>query len=124
MITYVWANEYGIHGGYLAPEEGKTYWYRYVDSIDRGSAFENHDIRLACFPVLKETECSVLLAVGYEKTRRCFKDARKSFAYPTRKIALNSYLIRKKWQVRRLEQQLDDARVMLAGAALATGLMK
>lgn len=107
----------------MTPLEGSTYWYRYVDDIEHERGFCVHNILLHCFQVISETPCTVLLDIGYGKTRRCYKTARKSFAYPSKSTALNSYRIRKNWQVARLAQQYDDARIMEAAAALVTGLL-
>lgn len=101
-----------------------TVWYRVVDVTwyeDNGEV--DRQIIVREFSVIRETEKSVLLDVGkYKKPKWVLKDARKRFAYPTKALALNSYRVRKRWQVTWLESQLENAKLFRITAAIIEGL--
>lgn len=80
-------------------------YYRYYDR----NYSDGGIISVTEYSVIRETEKSVWLNVyGEEKILR--KNARRSFAYPTKELALNSYRRRKECQVKRLTEQLRHAK--------------
>lgn len=68
-------------------------WYRFDDPYHPGDKPYFQEFR-----VLRHTpRCVVLDVYGIEKT--VLKEARKCYAYPTKELALQSYLIRKAKQI-------------------------
>jgi len=82
------------------------YWYRYDDS----PGFTKFHIRLETYAVLRHTDCGVKLYMGYgQKEKFVLNNARKRFAYPTKKLAWDSFVIRKAYHVGHLKSQLNYA---------------
>lgn len=76
-------------------------WYRW----DGHSDYFN----LGKFPVLRHTAKGVWINV-YGKPVFCLNYARKRFAYPTKELAAESFIIRKQRQIDHLETRLEVAR--------------
>ena len=92
-----------------------VYWYRYMDPTVAGE-----DPYLCAIPVKRETDkCVVLDEYGHEKF--VLKNARKRFAYPTKELALNSYIIRKRHQIVHAARCHDNAKANLAAAERLQG---
>lgn len=80
-------------------------WYRFDDPSTPGA-----EPYLSEFRVVRETPKGVVLdEYGYE--RFVLKEARKRFAYPTKQLALQSYLIRKDRQIGILAIRHDQAKL-------------
>lgn len=90
---------------------GDMMWYRFVDTDIEWS----RDPYEITFPVIRETAKCVVLNVHGEP-RYVLKNARKRFAYPTRELALESYIIRKQRQISWTSAAHDRARDNLEGA--------
>lgn len=91
-------------------------WYRYTDPWTVGEA-----PYLSSIPVERHTaKCVVLNEYGLR--RFVLKDARKRYAYPTKELALESYIIRKKRQIQYAALAHDNAKANLTAAeAIARG---
>lgn len=92
-------------------------WYRYD-----GYATETGSPYLGKYPVVKTTAKGVWIDV-WGKHRFVLLDARKRWAYPTKELALNSFLIRRTKQVqlaRHLEAKAQDT-VYAIGEFTKTG---
>lgn len=88
-------------------------WYRYYDE----QGWENPTVKLQECEVIRETErCVILKFFGEEK--RVLKNARRRWAYPTKELALNSYIIRKRRQAAWAQATVDHAKAMLHQAEL------
>lgn len=68
-------------------------WYRFDDPYHPGEELEVQEFRV----VRRTDKCVVLDVYGLEKL--VLKEARRRFAYPTKELALQSYLIRKAKQI-------------------------
>jgi hypothetical protein len=92
-------------------------WYRYDDPWTAGELPYCRE-----FSVVRHTpKCVILDEFGVE--RRVLKEARKRYAYPTKDLALGSYIIRKKRQMQHAANTHDVAQNNLTAAeALARGL--
>lgn len=92
-------------------EQEPVYWYRFVDS-DQEWSRDPYEMK---FPVVRYTaKCVVLNWYGKEKF--VLLDARKRFAYPTRELAMESYIRRKEVEVSMMSFRHDRARDNLAAA--------
>jgi hypothetical protein len=79
-------------------------WYRYVDS-DQEWSRDPYEITLR---VVRYTpKCAVLDYYGTQKV--VLMDARRRFAYPTRELALESYIARKQSEVSIMAARHDRA---------------
>lgn len=85
-------------------------WFRYHDPWTVGEAPWCQEI-----PVARETAKCVVLD-EYGKTRFVLKDARKRYAYPTKELALDSYIIRKQRQIQHSAATYDAAKENLETA--------
>ena len=92
-------NEIKLEKLYLVRETEKGYWISY----DRHYKEENEKL-------------DTFVWANTEKKRWISKTSRKRYAYPTKKEALNSYIIRKYRQVEILEARLEKARILHAVA--------
>lgn len=81
-----------------------TVWYRYWD----GSAVGDPPW-LQELPVVRETEKCVVVD-EWRKQRFILKVARKRYAYPTKELALDSYIIRKQRQIQYAAATHDAAK--------------
>jgi hypothetical protein len=82
-------------------------WYRYHDPWLVGELPWCQEI-----PVKRETaKCVVVDEYGRE--RFILKDARKRYAYPTKELALDSYIIRKQRQIQHAAATHDAAKEYL-----------
>lgn len=108
-------------------------WYRYFDNCDRETSEHVSAVHLVEFTVVAETRATVVLVRSkyirddgaipdYATRHRVLKDARKRFAYPTKDLAWNSYRIRNRWRVARLEADLHHAQSCQAYVRLVDGL--
>jgi hypothetical protein len=93
------------------------YWYRYV-AFRESSWSEScgYDIRLDCFEyrVIRHTPKGVWLCQPYCMGKKfVLKDARKRFAYPTKREALISYIARQKRRLLILKGQIEDSEMGL-----------
>lgn len=91
-------------------------WYRYSDPWSAGDQPFCQQL-----PVVRHTpKCVILDEYGVE--RRVLKHARKRYAYPTKELALGSYIIRKKRQMQHASNTHDTAHSNLQTAeAMARG---
>lgn len=88
-----------------------TVWYRYVDS-DQEWSRDPYELTLR---VIRYTpKCVVLDLWGREY--RVLLNARKRFAYPTRELAMESYIARKQMQIGWTQAAHDRAVENLASA--------
>lgn len=111
-------------------------WYRYVD-LEHWDSWRGPDrkIILVELVVVDETKHTVVLVrkdhvhrnegqltpTEWAERKRVLKNARRRWAYPTKALALNSYRIRKDWQLSRAERLADRARACLAAATIIEG---
>lgn len=86
-------------------------WYRY---FDYGANVESPPF-LEELPVLRHTERCVYLKF-FDEEKRVLKNARKRFAYPTKELALDSYIIRKRRQAGWAQATVNHANFMLKQA--------
>ncbi len=96
--------------------------YRYIDGwiLDDMEYVRPY---LRQYTVIKETECGWWFMIPYSSKKKWVsKSGRKRFAYPTRELALNSYIIRKRrqiahgeWTVKKAKRFLDVATEMQDG---------
>jgi hypothetical protein len=98
----------------------QEYWYRYEAFRETWSEESlGYDIRLHCFEcrVIKHTPKGVWLQRPYvgDKTF-VLKDAKKRFAYPTKREALISYIARQKRRLSILRSQIEDSEMGLCVA--------
>jgi len=85
-------------------------WYRFTDPWTAGEPPFLQEI-----PVERYTaKCAVLNEYGFR--RYVLKDARKRYAYPTKELALESYIIRKKRQMQHAANAHDNAKENLDAA--------
>lgn len=88
-----------------------TVWYRYIDS-DQEWSRDPYELTLR---VIRYTpKCVVLDLWGREY--RVLLNARKRFAYPTRELAMGSYIRRKQLQIAWTQAAHDRAVEFLASA--------
>lgn len=88
-----------------------TVWYRYIDS-DQEWSRDPYELTLR---VIRYTpKCVVLDLWGREY--RVLLNARKRFAYPTRELAMDSYIKRKQMQIGWTQAAHDRALENLAAA--------
>ena len=88
-----------------------TVWYRYIDS-DQEWSRDPYELTLR---VIRYTpKCVVLDLWGREY--RVLLNARKRFAYPTRELAMESYIARKQMQIGWTQAAHDRAVENLASA--------
>lgn len=108
-------------------------WYRYID-LEHWDGLQGPDrkIILVELVVVDETEHTVVLVrkgrmmhgpADWVERKRVLKNARKRWAYPTKSLALNSYRIRKDWQLSRAERLANRARTCLAATHIIEGLL-
>lgn len=89
-----------------------TELFRYEDDGDEDGSLS---LYLRTMPVIKKTPCGVRVLLwgdvdsGHCKTRFVMSDACRPYAHSTKNAALESYLQRKKRQVRILETRLEYA---------------
>lgn len=115
-------------------------WYRYTDDTTRENEWSDpkHEVILIELTVIAETPHTVVLArlsqvrqycVGgmdlpeWVERKRVLKDARKRWAYPTKALALNSYRVRKDYQLWHLKTGLERAQACRAAVALVEGFL-
>lgn len=102
----------------MAKEEGMSQelWYRYTDPWTAGDG-----PYLSSIPVMRHTaKCVVLNEYGHH--RFVLKNARRRYAHPTKELALESYIIRKKRQIQHAAATHDNAKANLGAAeAIARG---
>lgn len=97
------------------------YYYRYEErryaTLDEFERCSGHTIRLSCFrlAVTKRTPKGVWVDDCGQR-RFVLNDAKRRFAHPTKREALESFLARKKRHQEILESQLRDV-----GSAIALG---
>lgn len=84
----------------------QEYWYRYEESRYESG----HKVWLRGYPVLRATPKGVWLAIGFGERKFVLLDARKRWACPTEGEARESFIARKRRQIRILAGQLDRAR--------------
>lgn len=96
------------------------HWYRY-DGTTYASLDEFDDvcegrtvITLDKIPVLKHTPKGVWLEMSFDEKRFVLRDARKRYACPTKREALESLVARKRRQISILETQTRRAKLVLA----------
>lgn len=88
-----------------------THWYRYDDCATGGGI----DVRLSEIPVVKETPKGVwLYAARPGSGRFVLRGSRKRWACPTIGEAKESFLARKRRQVKLLRGQLQQAEAALS----------
>jgi len=94
-------------------------WYRYNDMVyaeidEWGEAYGRGriEVNLYEYKVIKKTPKGVWLD-NYGFKKFVLKDARKRFACPTKQEALESFIARKKKQLKILKAQMDRAMVAL-----------
>ena len=88
-----------------------VYWYRFVDS-DQEWSRDPYEMK---FPVVRFTaKCAVLN--WYGKDKFVLLNSRRRFAYPTRELAMDSYIRRKQVEVSIMSFRHDRARDNLAAA--------
>jgi hypothetical protein len=91
-------------------KEIEGHYYRYDD-------YEN--ARCSAYKVVKKTLHGVWISLGYgEKDKFILDHARRRWAYPTMKDALNSFRIRKERQIMHSNASIDNA----IQALIAVGL--
>jgi len=85
-------------------------FYRYIDTpTEDGHVF----VQLAVFPVTKKTAKGAWIESPLG--RRFVLDAgRRKYAYPTRELALDSYRLRKEWQIHHCKQGILRAMRILS----------
>ena len=95
----------------------QEFWYRYVDqrwSVTIDPEREIYGTRLeVClrkYEVLRHTEKGVWIKDWDGSERFVLKEARKRFACPTQKEAIESYIARKDRQIRIYSTRLDQAK--------------
>ncbi len=88
-----------------------TVWYRYEDS---SAEWTRDPYELTLRVIRYTTKCVVLNWYGMPKT--VLLQARKRFAYPTRELAMGSYIARKEWEIRITQARHDRAVENLAAA--------
>ena len=86
-------------------------WYRYVDSDQEWS----RDPFELTFHVKRYTAKSAVLD-WYGQEKFVLLNARKRFAYPTRELAMESYVARKEREIRMMSARHDRAVEYLAAA--------
>lgn len=99
------------------------YWYRYRAFRESTGIFDNewsescgYHIRLSCFEyrVIKHTPKGVWLQQPYSPDKKfVLKNAKKRFAYPTKREALISYIARQKRRLLILKSQIKDSEMGL-----------
>jgi hypothetical protein len=83
-------------------------WYRIEDGSAQNWVRE--------FVVAKVTTCGVRLSDGFSKPRMVLEGARRRFACPTREEALESFIARKRRQLKILRAQIQRVERALADA--------
>lgn len=89
-------------------------FYRY--DIDYGE----REIYVVCrrFKLLRETPKGYWITIDstyfYSWKKWISKDSRKRYAYPTKEEALNSFIIRKKKQIKHCERDMRNAKTALS----------
>ncbi len=83
-------------------------WYRYFDLI----GWENAEPRLQELRVIRHTPQGVVLDF-YGEEKRVLNKARRRWAYPTKELALDSYIQRKRHQIGWGQHTVDHANAML-----------
>jgi hypothetical protein len=91
------------------------HYYRYEDGHVWGDGGSSAP-KLLEFPVVEETNATVVILTGFDTRKRVFKYAAKSFAYPTPERALASYVRRKEWHIVHAAAAHDRATWNLAAA--------
>lgn len=89
------------------------FYYRYYDVGWDEYSFQIH---LERFRVVKKTPRGAWIEEthGYPVKKRFVLDgARRRYAYPTKALALNSYRIRKRWQIGYCKNKIDRANAIL-----------
>lgn len=86
-------------------------WYRYIDS-DQEWSRDPYELTLR---VIRYTPKCVVLDL-WGRQHFVLLDARKRFAYPTRELAMESYIARKRMQIGWTQAQHDRAVEFLAAA--------
>jgi hypothetical protein len=90
--------------------DGTEFYYRFDDC----NSESKDSIYLCRYSVVKKTKSGVWLDDLSKKGKFILNGARKRFAYPTKELALNSYKIRKRWQMRHATNTLERATTNLA----------
>lgn len=88
-------------------------WYRYYDL----QSVTEPEPELAEHRVIRHTDKGVWIE-HWSGEKFIRKDARRRFAYPTKELALDSYIQRKKKQIQHAENLLTHAKAMLHQAEL------
>jgi hypothetical protein len=83
-------------------------WYRYFDKY----SYENPEPTIQELPVVKHTPQGVILNF-YGEHKFVLNSARRRWAYPTKELALDSYIQRKRKQMRHGENTVAHAKAML-----------
>lgn len=88
-------------------------WYRYYDL----QSISEPEPELKEFEVLRHTEKGVWID-HWAGEKFILNNARRRFAYPTKELALDSYIQRKQKQIKHAENLLAHAKAMLYQAEL------
>jgi hypothetical protein len=103
-------------------------YYRYNDgNFYSDYTDNNYNLELRTYNVIKETKCGVWIKftkIGHWEDGKKFilekycgnTSTNKRFAWPTKELALISYIARKEKQVNILEYKLNNAKEFLAKA--------
>lgn len=85
-------------------------WYAApVDEFERSVGPSRLELHVDEYPVLKETPKGVWLSLGLGDSRFVRHSARKQFASPTKELAFESFVARKRRQVSILSARLNGA---------------
>lgn len=93
---------------YRKPIGKPKFLYRYEASLASSDDNISDQVYLITFNIIRQTpKCYVICKFGIDKF--VLKDARKRYAYPDLKDALNSFKIRCNWRLRYAKRDLDYA---------------
>lgn len=95
----------------------RVVWYRVWGDVYESSGAH---LRFKEYEVVRETEKSVYLKVGYDggnfcerdAVKRVLKEARRRWAYPTKELAIDSFIQRKAGQLGHLENMRQKAQAL------------
>ena len=90
-------------------------FYRYYD-VSNGEDIIITNIILVKFYLIKKTPKGYWISSEFQKKRWINKTAKKRYAYPTKKKALNNFIKRKEQQKSILFYQLEQAKQALSQA--------
>lgn len=83
--------------------------YRYVDYWNDNGMSRKPAVRCEDFEILRKTEKGCWIAINMMEEKFVLDEARKKFAYHTKKAALTSFICRKNAQIRIVSDQLEKA---------------